>query len=366
MKDKLLFTPGPLTTSPTVKEAMLHDLGSRDDTFIHLVKEIRSRLLTLGGVDESEYTAIIMQGSGTFGIEAVISSVIPQQGKLLVLINGAYGERIYKIAGIHHIDAAPLRFPENTVPDPEILEIALKEDSSITHIAAVHCETTTGIINPIEIYGELAHKYGASLFVDAMSSFGAYPVDLKASNIDFLVSSSNKNIEGVPGFSFVLARKTALELAKDNQRSLSLDLYSQWQGLESSGQFRFTPPTHAILAFNQALDELEEEGGVRGRGKRYQENYLITLTAMKEMGFELYLDEKLQGYIISSYYYPDHPNFSFPDFYQALSEKGFVIYPGKLSHADCFRIGHIGRLAPQDVKGLMSAIAEVLTAMDLT
>lgn len=364
-KDKALFTPGPLTTSRTVKQAMLRDLGSRDAAFIAVVREVRRRLVELGGVDEREYTAVLMQGSGTFGLEAVVSSVLPPEGKLLVLINGAYGERILKMAEIHRIPVTPLRCAEDAVLDPEALDAALVAEPDITHVAVVHCETTTGMINPIATYGEMVRWHGRSYIVDAMSSFGAYPVDLGRWGIDYLISSSNKCIEGVPGFSFVLARQAALLATRGWARTLSLDLLAQWEGLEKDGQFRFTPPTHAILAFDQALRELEAEGGVIARALRYQRNYEITFTAMHKMGFRAYLTPEHQGYIITAFRYPDHPRFDFRQFYERLSDKGHVIYPGKLSHADCFRIGHIGRLDESDVIALMAAIKATLAEMDI-
>lgn len=363
-KDKALFTPGPLTTSTSVKQAMLHDLGSRDTAFILTLKDVRDRLVGLGG-DSDEYTSILMQGSGTFGIEATLSSVIPADGKLLILVNGAYGKRMLKIANIHKIPVMELAISENEQPDPQALDRTLKADPSISHVAVVHCETTTGIINPIDEYGKIVKKYGRLYIVDAMSSFGAYPVDLHKIGIDYLVSSSNKCIEGVPGFSFVLARKETLMTTRGFARTLSLDLLAQWEGLEGDGQFRFTPPTHAILAFHQALTELEQEGGIAGRSERYRENYEITLSSMQKMGFKPYLPEDKRGYIITSFFYPDHPKFSFHDFYERLSIKGFVIYPGKLSHADCFRIGHIGRLNAADVHSLMGAITETLAEMNV-
>ena len=361
-KDKALFTPGPLTTSLTVKQAMLRDLGSRDNEFIGTVKEVRQHLVEMAGGSDN-YTAVLVQGSGTFGIEAVLSSVIPPDGKLLILVNGAYGKRMLKIAEVHKISTVELAFPENTFPDAAALDQALANDEAISHVAVVHCETTTGIINPIEIYGEIVEKYNRAYIVDAMSSFGAYAIDLADCGIDYLVSSANKCIEGVPGFSFVLARKAALSAARGYARSLSLDLLAQWEGLEGDGQFRFTPPTHVILAFRQALRELEWEGGVIARGRRYQLNYEITLDAMQKMGFRPYIEESKRGYIITSFYYPDHPNFSFSSFYERLSAKGHVIYPGKLSHADCFRIGHVGRLNSADVRALMAAIAETMVEM---
>lgn len=363
-KDKALFTPGPLTTSATTKQAMLRDLGSRDAEFINTVKDIRQRLVQLGNGGD-EYTAILMQGSGTFGIEATLSSVIPPDGKLLILINGSYGQRMLKIADIHRIQTTKLIFPEDSSPNIGALDASLSHDPSITHVAIVHCETTTGIINPIEAYGEIIKKHKRIYIVDAMSSFGAYSIDLNECNIDCLISSSNKCIEGVPGFSFILAKKDVLENSNGYARTLSLDLFSQWKGLEGDGQFRFTPPVHAILAFHQALIELEQEGGVKARGARYCQNFDLTLGAMQQMGFEAYLKPEDQGYIITSFRYPKHPNFDFHNFYARLSQKGHVIYPGKLSHADCFRIGHVGRLGAADVRALMSAIAETLIEMDI-
>ena len=363
-KDKALFTPGPLTTSSTTKQSMLRDLGSRDAEFIAVIKEVRQRLVALCA-DPDEYTAVLMPGSGTYGIEATLSSVIPPDGKLLILINGAYGSRMLKIAQVHRINVTKLVFPENIQPDALALETVLEADAAITHVAVVHCETTTGIINPIETYGEIAKRHDCSYIVDAMSSFGAYPIDLKTCATDYLISSSNKCIEGVPGFSYVLARKEALIATRGFARTLSLDLLAQWEGLEGDGEFRFTPPTHVILAFHQALLELEQEGGVLARGDRYRLNYDITLAAMQKMGFHPYVDESKRGYIITSFYYPDDPNFSFRAFYERLSEKGYVIYPGKLSHADCFRIGHIGRLTAGDVRALMAAIAETLKELNI-
>ena len=363
-RDKSLFTPGPLNTSAMTKQAMLRDLGSRDTEFIEVVRDVRSRLVELGDGHE-DYTSILMQGSGTFGVEAVITSVIPHDGKILILINGAYGERMLKIAGIHRIQAVFLRTSEDTIPSPGSLRAALEADPQITHVAVVHCETTTGIINPIVEYGEIVREFKRIYIVDAMSSFGAYPINLHTCNIDYLISSSNKCIEGVPGFSLVIAKKDVLQTTKGFARTLSLDLYSQWDGLERDGQFRFTPPIHVILAFRQALIELEKEGGVIARGARYKRNYELTLSTMQAMGFKAYLKPEDQGYIITSFYYPSHPNFNFRRFYELLSEKGCLIYPGKLSYADCFRIGHVGRLGVSDVKGLMSAIASVLKKMQI-
>jgi 2-aminoethylphosphonate-pyruvate transaminase len=243
------------------------------------------------------------------------------------------------------------------------IESALQNDPTITHVVIVHCETTSGIYNPIKEVGALCARYGKVYIVDAMSSFGAVPTNIAACNIDFLVSSSNKCIEGVPGFSFIIAKRDTLVKTKGQARSLSLDVFAQWEGLENTGQFRFTPPTHAILAFHQAILEHEAEGGVAGRSARYQNNYRVLMAGMRQMGFEEYLEPEKQGYIISSFLYPEHPNFDFNRFYNLLNEKDFVIYPGKLTQANAFRIGNIGRITEDDIRNLLEAIRVTLDEM---
>ena len=364
--DKLLFTPGPLTTSATVKAAMLHDAGSRDAEFIAAVRDIRERLLRIGGAAVGgDYECVLMQGSGTFAIESVISSAIPRDGRLLVLVNGAYGRRIVEMARVHGIEVETVEAPENRKISPQAVAERLGEapgnTAGITHVAVIHCETTTGIVNPIAEIGEKVASAGAAYIVDAMSSFGAIPIDLAAVHADFLISSANKCIEGVPGFGFVLARRSRLIAAKGCARTLSLDLHAQWQGLEAGGQFRFTPPTHALMAFHQALRELDAEGGVEGRAARYCRNRQALAAGMEAMDFEPYLAPEDQSYIITTYRYPANPEFRFEEFYSRLSEMGFVIYPGKLSKEPCFRIGTIGRIGVNEIEALLGAIRNVLS-----
>lgn len=360
--DKLLFTPGPLTTSRTVRQAMLRDLGSRDGEFIAVVREVRRALLEIGQGTKG-FEAVLVQGSGTFGIESVVSSAIPKSGKLLVVVNGAYGKRIVKMAEVHGIPVVVQAYAEDTLPDVGAVASALASDPAITHVAMVHSETTTGLVNPIEEVGRVVGSARRSFIVDAMSSFGAIPIDLERCAIDYVVSSANKCIEGVPGFSFVLARREALLASEGSARSLSLDLHAQWRGLEKDGQFRFTPPTHTILAFHQALRELADEGGVEARGARYRACQKTLTAGMQELGFAAYLRPELQGPIITTFRYPGHPRFAFEAFYEGLSDRGFAIYPGKLTNADCFRIGSIGRLFESDVRNLVGAVRDVLAAM---
>ncbi len=363
-KDKPLFTPGPLTTSQTVKLAMLRDLGSRDIEFIQIAREIRNELLSIAGLSQEQgFECVLMQGAGTFGVEAVMSCAVPRDGKWLIVSNGAYGQRMKKIAEVHGVDYTIIESPEDQPNSAEQVDQALSDDPTISAVAIVHCETTTGIMNPIEAVGQIVRKHDKTYFVDSMSAFGAVPFDFEACQIDFLVSSANKCIEGVPGFSFCLARRSRLEQTATWSRTLSLDLYDQWQGLEKNGQFRYTPPTHAMLAFRQAIEELKIEGGVAGRQKRYQANCETLLAGMRKLGFQEYLQPELQGYIISSFLYPESDNFDFDLFYNKLNDKGFVIYPGKVSNANCFRIGSVGRINTADVEALLSAIEVVLREM---
>jgi 2-aminoethylphosphonate-pyruvate transaminase len=361
---ELLFTPGPLTTSAAVKRAMLRDAGSWHSGFNRIVDRVREGLLNVAGVSRDDgYEAILMQGSGTYGLEAVVASAVPRGAKFLVVINGAYGERIARIAETLGIETVRITWPEDVIPDPAAVREALARDPEIAMVCVVHCETTTGILNPIAEIGAVVKEAGRLYFVDAMSSFGAIPIDVAGIGIDYLVSSANKCIEGVPGFSFVIARRKSLLDSEGAARSLSLSLLDQLRGFEKNGQFRFTPPTHTILALNQALRELEEEDGPIGRGKRYASNHRTLVDGMRELGFRPVLDPKVQSFIITSFHYPDDPAFNFAALYEKLADRGFIIYPGKLTEVDCFRIGSIGRLFPEDFRALLEAMAATLSEM---
>lgn len=364
--DKTLFTPGPLTTSLTVKKAMLHDAGSWHFDFNARVAAIRSRILTLAGVSRDEgYECVLLQGSGTFGIESVFATTVPPNGKVLVLANGAYGERMVQMleyAGIAH---SVIRTSENQIPDVKTVEETLRADAEISLVAMVHCETTTGILNPVDSIGKAVKQQGRSFFVDAMSSFGAIPIGMKELDIDFLVSSANKCIEGVPGFSFVIAKRDSLLANEGHARSLSLDLIAQLRCFEKNGQFRYSPPTHSLLAFEQALNELEEEGGIAQRGARYEKNHQTLIEGMTSLGFKSYLPTELQSFIITSFHYPDDPSFDFQTFYRALSDRGKIIYPGKISQVDLFRIGSIGRIFPSDSESIVDMIGRVIKELGI-
>ena len=357
--DPWLLTPGPLTTSPTVKQAMLHDFGSRDGTFIDINASVRQRLINIiDGADS--HVCVPLQGSGTFVVEAMIGTFIPADGKLLVLVNGAYGHRIARICNCIGRDYVIQETAEDVPVDLEQLDRTLAGDGEITHVAVIHCETTSGILNPVKEVADIVTRHGRGLLIDAMSAFGAIPLSTRDVKFDALVASSNKCLEGSPGMGFCLADKAALQDTQGNSPSLCLDLYDQWVAMEGNGQWRFTPPTHAILAFNQALDEFEAEGGVEGRGGRYRENYRILVDGMRKLGFRTLLRDELQAPIIVTFHMPDNPKFDFNRFYNNLSEQGYIIYPGKLTVADSFRIGCIGRLGAEQMHGALAAIKNTM------
>ncbi len=360
--DPWLLTPGPLTTSPTVKQAMLHDFGSRDRGFIEVNRRMRERLVAIAG-GEGSHVCVPLQGSGTFVVEAMLGNFVPRDGKLLILINGAYGKRMAKICDYYGRATVIQETPEDVPADPAALDKALAADPAITHVAAVHCETTSGVLNPMAALADIVAKHGRALLIDAMSAFGAIPLDAREVPYDALVASSNKCLEGSPGMGFCIARRTALEAAKGNSPSLSLDLHDQWVAMEKNGQWRFTPPTHCILAFDQALAEFEAEGGVAGRGGRYRANCKILVEGMRALGFKTLLPDALQAPIIVTFHMPSDPHFDFEVFYDSLRRKGYVIYPGKLTVAESFRIGCIGRLGAEEMRGALSAIKNTLAGM---
>lgn len=354
----LLLTPGPLSTSATVRRAMQKDWCTWDQEYNSLVQDIRNRLVNLATNQPEKYTAVLMQGSGSFAVESVLGSAMPRDGKILIINNGAYGARMVQMARCLNIEVVELNYLETQTPDLQEIERVL-EDKAISHVACVHCETTTGILNPIQDIGRLVKAAGKIWIVDAMSSFGGVPMDIAELEIDFLISSANKCIQGVPGFGFILAKRDCLEVCKGLARSVSLDLYDQWNTMEQhNGKWRFTSPTHVVRAFYQALLELEEEGGVAARYQRYLQNQQTLSQGMQQLGFELVLGKECpQSPIITTFLYPTAETFSFQSFYETLKKSGYVIYPGKVTDLNCFRIGNIGEVYIHDIEGLLAAIA---------
>src|SRR4029450_10259137 len=357
-----LLTPGPLTTSLTTKPAMLRDGGSRDVEFIRLNARVRERLVELAG-GQGTHVCVPLQGSGAFLVEAMLATMVPPPGKLLLLVNGAYGKRMIRMCEYHRRAHTALEGPEDRAVDPAAADAALAADPAITHVAVVHCETTSGVLNPVAQVAEVVARRGRRLLIDSMSAFGALPLDAARVPFDAMVSSANKCLEGVPGMGFAIIRRAALEAARGHCGSLSLDLHDQWVAMEKTGQWRFTPPTHVIAPLDQALAEHAAEGGGEGRGGGYARNCGILIGGLRAMGFETLLPDAIQAPIIVTVRMPSDPAFVFQTLYDRLAERGYVIYPGKLTVADSFRIGCIGRLGEDEMRGVLVAIGEIVREM---
>lgn len=363
--DPLLLTPGPLTTGKRVKEVMVHDWGSRDAAFLKINKAVLDRLPEVVH-GEGRFVTVPMQGSGTFAVEAMLTTFVPPKGKCLVLINGAYGHRAKKILDIARRATIVHETPEDTPPDLKKLDSILEGHKDVTHVFAVYCETTSGILNPIADIAKLVESHGRRFLIDAMSAFGALPLDTRKIKCDAIAASSNKCIEGIPGLGFVLARKPALDETQGNATTLVLDLYDQAATFAKTGQYRFTPPIHVIVSFHQALEEFFAEGGQAGRGKRYSDNGRVLTDGMQALGFKPLLPATLQAPIIFTFHMPKTPTFVFQTFYDKLKDRGYVIYPGKLTVADSFRIGCIGRIDPSHMRAFLANVIEVMAELGLT
>ena len=359
----LLLTPGPLTTSRATREAMLQDWGSRDMPFRDMTGRVRDGLVALAH-GQGSHIAVPLQGSGTFAVEAMIGTFVPRQGKLLILVNGAYGHRMAKICAVAGRACRVHETAEDISPSAADVDAILAADPAIGHVAIVHCETTTGILNPLGEIAEVVARRGRALLIDAMSSFGAVEIDARAIRFDALAASSNKCLEGAPGLGFVLCRQEALAQTKGNAHALTLDLHDQWTYMESSGQqWRFTPPTHVLAAFDAAMTQHAAEGGVAGRGGRYRRNLEILVSGMRSLGFETLLDDARQAPIIVTFLTPDDPRYDFERFYAELAARGFVIYPGKTAKADSFRVGYIGQVHEADLKRFIGVVREILAEL---
>ena len=360
-----LLTPGPLTTAYEVKEAMLRDWGSWDGDFRGMTSELRRHLLELSGDAAGEFDCVPMQGSGTFSVEAMLGSLVPRDGKALVLMNGAYGQRIAQTLGYLGRSCTAIDKGDYMPPRGDEVAAAIDADPAITHVIVVHCETSSGILNPVREIAEVVEARGRKLLIDSMSAFGAVPAGVNEFRYEAIVSSANKCIEGVPGFGFVIARKSALEAARGNSHSLSLDLHAQWAYMNKTGQWRYTPPTHVVAAFLKALELHRAEGGVAGRGARYARNRDVMVAGMRELGFETLLQDKWLSPIIVTFFSPAHENFEFDRFYTLMKQKGFIIYPGKLTAVDSFRVGCIGRMDEHVMREVVEAARQSLVEMNV-
>ena len=359
MREPILLTPGPLTTSLATKTAMLTDWGSWDASFNALTASICQDLLAIANGADS-HVCVPLQGSGTFAVEAAIANLLPESGKLLILVNGAYGRRMVQIAQYLGRDYSVYETGDDTPPSADTLAMLLQDDPAITHVSLIHCETSTGILNPLADIATVVHAAGRRLIVDAMSSFGALPIDVAAQHIDAVIASSNKCLEGVPGMGFVIVKKDSLLASRGNSHSLALDLLAQYEYMQSTGQWRFTPPTHVVAALRAALDQYQAEGGQRARLARYSANASLLQERLAAAGLKPFLPAELQAPIILTFHAPAHPDYQFKTFYAAVRDKGFVLYPGKLTTQETFRIGCIGAINHAEIEQACAAITTTI------
>jgi len=361
-----LLTPGPLTTAFEVKEAMLRDWGSWDADFRAMTKSLCDRLVALAGDTMGAFVCVPMQGSGSFSVEAMLGTFVPRDGKVLVLANGAYGLRAAETMKYLGRACTLIDKGDYLPPRGDEVAAALDADPAITHVIAIHCETSSGILNPVAEISEAVYARGRKLLIDSMSAFGAIPLDVNEIRYEAMVSSANKCIEGVPGFGFVIARRSELEACRGNSHSLSLDVHAQWAYMVKTGQWRYTPPTHVVAAFLKALELHADEGGVAGRGARYTRNRDVMVEGMRRLGFETLLKDRWLSPIIVTFFCPADPKFVFVEFYEKMKQKGFIIYPGKLTVVDSFRVGCIGRMDEHVMREVVQAAREALAEMGVS
>jgi 2-aminoethylphosphonate-pyruvate transaminase len=363
-KEPILLTPGPLTTTPATKQAMLTDWGSWDAAFNTLTAEVCKAAVGIAHAEDT-HVCVPLQGSGTFAVEAAIGTLVPKNGKVLVPSNGAYCQRIVKICKILGRAHTLIEVAEDAHPTSAQVDEALTRDPAITHVAQVHCETGTGILNPLPEIAAVVDRHKRALIVDAMSTFGAIDIDAHKVPFDAVIAASGKCLEGVPGMGFVVARRTALEAAAGNSHSLAMDLHDQWVYLQKTGQWRFTPPTHVVAALHEAIRQFDAEGGVAARGARYARNCKALVDGMEALGFVPFLRKEVRAPIIVTFHAPGDPNYRFPEFYAGVRDKGYILYPGKLTQLETFRVGCIGAIGEREMRGAVEAIAQTLKEMNV-
>ena len=363
-RDRILLTPGPLTTTLRTKLAMLKDWGSWDSDFISITASLRQRLLDIVHGHDT-HVVVPLQGSGTFSVEAAVATVVPRDGHVLVLDNGAYCKRAAKLTEMMGRRASVMAFNEDEPVSAAALDARLKAVSSITHAVLIHCETGTGVENPLAEVAAVCERHGKGLIVDAMSSFAALPIDARTVRFDALVAASGKCLEGVPGMGFVFLRKAVLEGCAGHSQSLAMDLYDQETYMQRTGQWRFTPPTHVVVALHEALSQFIEEGGQSARLARYTDNCRTLIDGMAALGFKPFLKPELQAPIIVTFHAPAHPAYDFKRFYEGAKARGFLLYPGKLTQLETFRVGCIGAIGRNEMKQAVAAVADNLQAMGI-
>lgn len=358
-RDKILLTPGPLTTTLRTKLAMLRDWGSWDDDFNNVTASLRKSLLKIIH-GEDTHVLVPLQGSGTFSVEAAVATVVPSGGHVLVMDNGAYCKRAARLTTLMGRTCTVMGFDEAAQVSAAALDEKLSADKTITHVVLIHCETGAGVHNPLQEVAAVCSKHGKGLIVDAMSSFGALPIDAREVRFDALIAASGKCLEGVPGMGFVFIRKAIIDSCAGNSQSLAMDLHDQYVYMERTGQWRFTPPTHVVVALAEAVKQFEEEGGQPARLARYTRNYQSLIQGMARLGFLPYLDPSIQAPIIVTFHAPGDANYEFKTFYAAARARGFILYPGKLTQVETFRVGCIGAIGSDEMEQAVHAVALAL------
>ncbi|MCJ2044971.1 2-aminoethylphosphonate--pyruvate transaminase [Methylobacterium sp. J-078] len=361
----ILLTPGPLTTSERTRAAMMTDWGSWDGSFNALTADVCARLVAIANGTGS-HVCVPLQGSGTFAVEAAIGTLVPRTGKVLVLVNGAYGKRLARICEALGHDHTVYETADDVPTTPEAVDDLLAADPAISHVGLIHCETSTGILNPLPEIADVVARHGRGLIVDAMSSFGALPIDAAAVPIEALIAASGKCLEGVPGMGFVIARGDALARAEGNSPSLALNLSDQHTYMQRTGQWRFTPPTHVVAALHEALLQHAEEGGLPARHAKYARNCDVLIRGMERLGLKSFLAPQIQAPIIVTFHAPRDPKYRFADFYAAVRARGFILYPGKLTQRETFRVGCIGHVESADMERAVEAVAAAFADLNIT
>lgn len=360
----ILLTPGPLTTSQRTRQAMLRDWGSWDGDFNKITARIRERVLDIVH-GQGTHECVPMQGSGTFSVEAAVGTLVPRNGHVLVPSNGAYCQRLAKICRVLGRKVTTIDYTEDQQVQPADVERALAADPGITHVAVVHCETGAGVLNPLHDIAQVVARHGRGLIVDAMSSFGALEIDARKTPFDAVIAASGKCLEGVPGMGFVVARRAVLEKCEGNCHSLAMDLYDQWVYMEKTTQWRFTPPTHVVAALDEAIAQYVEEGGLAARGARYARNCKALVDGLAALGLRSFLPAAIQAPIIVTFHAPDDAAYDFKTFYQEVKKRGYILYPGKLTQVETFRVGCMGHFGEAGIPGAVEAIAQTLKAMGI-
>ncbi len=363
-RDKILLTPGPLTTTLRTKLAMLRDWGSWDSDFNAVTARVRKSLLSVIHGEET-HVVVPLQGSGTFSVEAAIATIVPVDGHVLVLDNGAYCKRAAKLTTMMGRTCTLMPFDEAAQASPAEVAEKLAADKSITHVVLIHCETGAGVLNPLQEIADVCAKHGKGLIVDAMSSFAALPIDARETKFDALIAASGKCLEGVPGMGFVFIRKAILDGCAGRSQSLAMDLHDQYTYMEKTSQWRFTPPTHVVVALAEAIEQFEAEGGQKARLARYTRNYQTLIDGMARLGFMPFLDPAIQAPIIVTFHAPGDSRYDFKTFYAAARARGFILYPGKLTQVETFRVGCIGAIGPDEIEQAVHAVELALQDMGI-